>query len=135
MGQIELESLDEFESRLSAILAGAGSHCYGVADLRRDARDCRDDIYQDASQHGGDIAEPFFNFVVVDGVAVFALFESNFSVYVVSCEESELIERTNKLAVIDVDACRDILAREYGKSSPDAALPRSLGELWLSAAP
>jgi hypothetical protein len=125
-------SLDEFESRLSALIAEAGSHRYSVADLRRDTRDCRDDIYQDTSQHGDDIAEPFFNFVVVDGVAVFTLFESNFSVYVVSCEESELIAQTNRLAMIDVDACRDLLAREYGKSAPDAALPRSLGELWLS---
>lgn len=127
-----MDSLDEFESCLSALLAEAECHCYALADLRRDARDCRDDIYQDTSQHGGDIAEPFFNFVVVDGVAVFTLFESNLSVYVVSCEESELIDQTNRLAMIDVDACRDLLAREYGKSMPDAALPRSLGELWLS---
>ena len=59
-------------------------------------------------------------------------FESNFSVYVVSCEEFELIAQTNRLGMIDVVACRDLLAREYGKSMPDAALPRSLGELWLS---
>lgn len=127
-----MDSLDEFESLLSALLADAGSNRYRVADLRRDTRDCRDDIYKDRSQHRGDIAEPFFNFVVADGVAVFTFFESIFSVYVVSCEESELIAQTDRLAMIDVDACRDLLAREFGKSAPDAALPRSLGELWLS---
>lgn len=127
-----MDSLDEFESLLSALLADAGSNRYRVADLRRDARDCRDDIYKDRSQHRGEIAEPFFNFVVADGVAVCTVFESIFSVYVVSCEESELIAQTDRLAVIDVDACRDLLAREYGKSEPDAALSRSLGELWLS---
>lgn len=107
-------------------------HRYSVADLRRDTRACRDDIHKDTSQHGGDIAEPFFNFVVVDGVAIFTLFESSFSVYVVSCKESELIAQTNSLAMIDVSAVRDLLAREYGKSAPDAALPRSIGELWLT---
>ena len=81
-----MDSLDEFESLLSALLADAGSNRYRVADLRRDTRDSRDDIYKDRSQHGGDIAEPFFDFVVVDGVAVFTFFESTFSVYVVSCE-------------------------------------------------
>jgi hypothetical protein len=127
-----MDSLDEFESHLSARLAEAGMHRYSVADLRRDTRDCRDYIYKDTSQYGGDIAEPFFNFVVVDGAAVFTLFESDFSVYVVSCEESELIAQTNNLAMIDVGAVRDLLARKFGKSVPDAALPRSIGELWLS---
>lgn len=127
-----MDSFDEFESCLSALLAETGCHRYGVADLRRDARACRDAIYQEISQHGGDIVEPFFELVVVNGVAVFTFFESNFSVYVVSCEEFELIAQTNRLATIDVVACRDLLAREYGKSMPDAALPRSLGELWLS---
>ena len=127
-----MDSLDEFESRLSVRFAEAGIHRYGVADLRRDTRNCRDDIYNDTSQHGGDIAEPFFNFVVADGVAIFTLFGSDFSVYIVPCEESELIAQTNSLTMIDIGAVRDLLAREYGRSVPDAALPRSIGELWLT---
>ncbi|MCA9120597.1 MAG: hypothetical protein KDB11_10460 [Planctomycetales bacterium] len=127
-----MDSLNDFESRLSARLAEAGMHRYSVADLRRETRDCRDFIYKDTSQHGGDIAEPFFNFVVVDGVAVFTLFEVDFSVYIAPCQESELIAQTNSLAIIDVAAVRDLLAREYGKSVPDAALPRSIAELWLT---
>jgi len=75
-----MDSLDEFEFRLKARLAEAGMNRYSLADLRRDSRDYRDDICRDVTQHGGDIAEPFFNFVVVDGIAIFTLFESNFSV-------------------------------------------------------
>ena len=127
-----MDSLDDFETRLAARFAEAGMRRYNVANLRQETRDCRDDIYKDASQHGGDIAEPFFNFVIVDGVAIFTLFDSDFSVYVVSCVESELIVQTNNLAMVDVGAVRDLLAREYGKSDPDAALPRSMGELWLT---
>ncbi|MBM4074027.1 MAG: hypothetical protein FJ267_00080 [Planctomycetes bacterium] len=33
--------------------------------------------------------------------------------------------KTNNLATIDVGAVPDLLTRQYGKSTPDAALPRS----------
>eukprot|EP00456_Euglypha_rotunda_P086337 TRINITY_DN874_c0_g1_i3.p1 TRINITY_DN874_c0_g1~~TRINITY_DN874_c0_g1_i3.p1 ORF type:complete len:129 (+),score=17.92 TRINITY_DN874_c0_g1_i3:164-550(+) len=127
-----MDSIDEFETRLASRLAEAGIRRYNLANLLRETRDCRDDIYKDASQHSGDIAEPFFNFVIVEGGAIFTLFDSNFSVYVVPCVESELIVQTNSLAMVDVGAVRDLLALEYGKSDPDAALPRSMGELWLT---
>jgi hypothetical protein len=125
--------LDEFESRLRELLREAGCVRYGVPDLIADTKQCRDEIYSDTVAHGGSVSSPFFDFVIVEGVAVFTFFESDFSVYVFACNELELINVTGALAMTDTDACKLLLEKKYGKPKPDLVIARGLVEHWLSS--
>jgi len=126
-----MDDLGQFEESISAALRGVGCDEYTAGDLRRDFRECRDEILADVRAHGGDPSEPFVNLVVISDVAVFTFFGSELSVYVVQCDEAKLISATNAFAMTDVDAHRELLANSYGKLSADAILSRSAGELWL----
>ena len=125
-----MDDLSDFERSISAALASAGADGYSIADLKRTIRECRDDIYADTVKHGGDLAEPFVDFIIVRDVAIFTFFDSDFSVYVFPCVEADLISQTNSLAMIDVTEHRQLLS-EYGKTDPDATISREQGELWL----
>jgi hypothetical protein len=103
-------TLNEFESWLGTLLAQAGCVKYSVPDLHRDAKQCRDEIYADNIAHGGTAAEPFFDVIIVEGVAVFTFFERDFSVYVFRCDEDALIRDTSPLAMADTVACKSLLA-------------------------
>jgi hypothetical protein len=124
--------VNELESRLEALLAEAGCSTYGVRDLHRDTKLCRDDIYADNVAHGQSSVGSFYNFIVADGVAVFTFFESDFSVYVVGCDEQQLIAETISFALADTDACKSLLANQYGKPEPDLTVSRGMAEHWLS---
>jgi len=126
-----MHDISDFEESISSALTSAGCDGYTLAELRRDTRECRDNIYADTLSHGGDVAEPFVNFVIVRDVAIYTFFGSEFSVYVFPCVEAELISQTNPLAMSDVSEHRRLLCDVYGKNSPDAVIPRSAAELWL----
>jgi hypothetical protein len=125
--------LNDFESRLAALLAEAGCVKYSVRDLHRDSKQCRDGIYADDIAHAKSAPAPFFNFIVAEGVAVFTFFEADLGVYVFRCDESELIHETTPFAMTDTNACKSLLAIKYGKLAPDLALSRGLAEYWLSS--
>lgn len=125
--------LNEFESRLRVLLAEAGCVRYGVSDLHRDTRECRDGIYADDTAHGQLPDSSFYYFIVAEGVAVFTFFESDFSVYVFRCDEHDLITETDPLALDDTDACKALLASKYRKTKPDLVIARGLAENWLSS--
>ncbi len=123
---------DDFSNALVSLL-----HQYGGAltepQLRRETKDCRDDVYADNLAHGGRIDDPFFHFVVVNSVAVFTFFESQFSVYAVHCDEAELIAQTNDFALGNIAECKKYLASKYQKLEPDLVVPRAVCEHWLEA--
>lgn len=125
-------TLNEFELRLGELLANAGCSKYGVRDLHRDAKECRDYVYADSIAHGQSASDPFFNFIVAEGVAMFTFFEFDFAVYLFHCDEFQLISDTEPLAMSDTDACKLLLARKYGKREPDLTIARGLAECWLS---
>jgi hypothetical protein len=125
--------LNEFESRLGLLLANAGCSKYGVREIHQDTKECRNEVYADSVAHGQSPADPFFNFIVAEGVAVFTFFESDFAVYVFGCDERKLISDTASLAMADTDACKLLLATNYGKNGPDVKIPRELAECWLSS--
>jgi hypothetical protein len=126
-----MQDISEFEKSIYSALTSAGCDGYSVADLRRDIRECRNDIYADTLKHGGDLAEPFVEFIIVRDVAIFTFFDSEFSLYVFPCVEAELISQTNPLAMSDVSEHRQLLRDVYGKNAPDAVVSRAQAELWL----
>ncbi len=71
--------------------------------------------------------------MIAEEVAAFTFFEEQFSVYVFACDEYELINATEPLALCDTDACKALLAERFGKKTPDLAIPRALAESWLSS--
>lgn len=121
---------DEFAVAVSSLLRQFGDELT-ESIVRRQTADCRNDIYADAIAHGGRIEDPFFNFVLLDGVAVFTFFESQFSIYVVRCDETELISQTNQFALADTVECKNYLADKYGKNEPDLIIPCDVCEHWL----
>lgn len=128
-----MDELDQFENVLSEALLRAGCNGYSVAELRQDCRNCRDEIYEDCQKHGQDPEDPFVNFIIVEGTAIFTFFEAEFSVYLCSCTESELISQTNEMAMVDVDAHRKLVREVYGRPKPDAVLSREAANLWMES--
>src|SRR5262245_12751980 len=120
----------EFKAAITAILDTFGGALTEQA-LRENTRVCRDAIYADNLVHGGSIEDPFYNIVIVNGVAAFTFFESEFSIYVVSCDEATLINETEPLALSDTLECRRLLANNYSKHVPDIVVSRTLAEHWV----
>lgn len=125
-----MDDLSDFEAAVSAALSGVGCSSYSIVDLKRDARECRDQIYADSLSHGEDTGAPFVNFVITDDVAVYTVFTDPFAVYITRCSEQALITATRELSMSDVDA-HLALIQSLGKSNPDASISRSASELWL----
>ena len=122
----------EFVEALSNLLTQIGSS-FTIAEIRSSTKECRDEIYADTLAHNGRLEDPFFNFVVHKDVAVFAFFEAEFSVYVLRCNEAELIAETGKLAMSDTIECRDYLATKHQKPQPDLVVSRFVCEHWLES--
>lgn len=125
--------LNDFELRLGELLSDAGCLKYGVRDFHRDTKQCRDNIYADDIGYGESAGDPFFNFVLAEGVAVFTFFELDLALYVFRCNEYELINDITPFGMADTDACKLLLAGKYGKTGPDLVLSRGLAEYWLSS--
>lgn len=121
----------EFAEALTALLAGFGTTTTEPV-IRRATKECRDDIYADTLAHGGRSEDPFFNFVIAEGVAVFTFFESDFSLYVFRCNETDLISQTNRFAMSDTAECKAYLAEVHQKSLPDLVVSRPVCEHWLA---
>ena len=119
----------EFADTLSFLLKHFGS-ALTEPDLRRATKECRDDIYNDQITHRGRIDSPFFNFIVADGLAIFTFFETDFSVYLVRCNEAELISQTERFAMIDTLECKSYLASQHQKLQPDLVVTRNVCEQW-----
>lgn len=126
-----MDDLTSFERFVSAALRDAGCDTFTTSDLQRHTREVRDDIYADEVAHGGNIATPFVNFIITHDVAIFTIFDDPFLVYVVPCTEREMIADTDAFAMSEVSEHIELLAKKYGKSAPDATIPRPLAESWL----
>jgi hypothetical protein len=120
----------EFRSRLTSLLTDFGS-AMTESSIRRSTKECRDAIYADILAQGGKIEDPFFNFVARGDLAVFTFFESQFSLYVVPCNETELIAETERFAMADTEECKAFLAARFNKVCPDLVLTRQICEYWL----
>jgi hypothetical protein len=120
----------EFAHTLSSMLAELGAE-NAEPYVRRATKECRDAVYADTVAHGGEIGDPFFNFVVFGSVAVFTFFESDFSIYALHCNEAQLISEMDRFALADTAECKTYLAATYQKLQPDLVVSRSVCERWL----
>jgi hypothetical protein len=102
-------------------------------DVRREAKECRDGIIADDKAHGASADRPFFDFLALQNVAVFTFFESQFSIYIVPCNESQVISDTNRFAMSDTAECKAYLAAAHGKASPDFVLSEADCDAWLAS--
>lgn len=123
--------LNQFREKLSRLLQAEGSQMT-ESDVRSATKDCRDAMYADVTTFGKPIEEPFFNFVCLDGIAVFTFFELPFSVFIVSSDEQTVISESDRFAMRETRGCKEMLRVKFKKQQPDIEIPRTLAELWLS---
>jgi hypothetical protein len=126
-----VSTLDELTKALSSGLAEAGTNL-SERQLAKETRECRDEIYADTLTHGGNIEDPFFNFTIIDSVAVFTIFDDPFEFYIFPCDERAVISKCESdFAMVDVESCRRYLRSHFGKDQADVSVPRSLAEAWM----
>ena len=126
-------TFDDIQSRLDELLRDAGCVRYTAREALVDAADCWREIRADDLAHGESGEEPFCNFVVAQGVGIFALYGTGVDFYVIRGEESVFRDRFDHLAMIEVDATRAILASDFGRTTPDLNIEPELCRAWLSA--
>ena len=123
--------LHHFESEFRSLLLMRDCQA-SLEEVRVDIQRCKDEIYADDVAHGESLGDPFCNFTIYDNVAVFTFFENEFSVYVLLCNQAELIQLMEPLAMIQTEECKSLLGERFGKHTPDLQIPRAVAELWLS---
>ena len=121
--------LTEFQSELSKLLKASE---LTIESVRAAMKETRDDIYADAEKFNLPIEEPFWNCVGLGRTAVFAFFESEFSIFVIDCDERTLMNETDSLAMAETEECREMLRTRFGKSEADIEISRTLAESWMS---
>jgi hypothetical protein len=123
----------DIQRRLDALLRDAGCERYTARQALADAAECWRDVRQDHIAHGGSGEEPFFNFVVAEGVGVFATYGSEVDFYVVRGDEWDFRCRFETLAMTEVQPAREILASDFNRSEPDLTIDGPLSRAWLLA--
>jgi hypothetical protein len=129
-----MKSAPELELRLQELLAAFGSTAATELAVRHATRECRNDMYADATAHGCSVGDPFVNFLVLEKVAVFTFFTDPFEFYVLACDDARsLISgfESSGLAMEDIEGHKRILSETYGKHSPDLTVARPIAEYWM----
>jgi hypothetical protein len=137
----------EVQHRLDTLLRDAGCERYSARQALADAAGCWREIRQDDIAHGGSGDEPFFNFVVAEGVGIFSFYSTNVDFYVVRADdlasrvdsepllttEAEWIfrDRFEPLAMTEVDEARAILASQFNHRVPALSVEPPLSHAWL----
>src|SRR5687767_6172010 len=86
----------DVQHRLDTILRKAGCDRYTARHALADAAKHWREIHQDDVAHGGSGEDPFFNFVVAEGVCVFAIYGTAVEFYVIRGEEADLRDYFNQ---------------------------------------
>ena len=113
------------------MLREAGCQGYTAGQALADAAQCWREIREDDIAHGGSGDEPFFNFVVAEGVGVFALYGADVEFYVVPGQEVDFRRQFEPLAMAEVEAARALLAEHFQRSAPDLVVESLLSRAWL----
>src|ERR687896_618171 len=95
-------NLDEVETRLETLLRQAGCRRYSSAKARADAQEVWRDVRQDDAAHGQSSDEPFFTFVVAEGVGVFTFFGPSREIFVLPGDEQHFRNPFEPLATVEV---------------------------------
>jgi hypothetical protein len=121
----------QFQRRLATLLRGAGCERYTAHQALADAAKCWREIREDDIAHGKSGEDPFFNYVVAEGVGVFALYGPEVHFYVIRGQEWDFRRHFDELAMIEVEAARAILASDFNRPNPDLTVTASLSRAWL----
>lgn len=121
--------LNTFQQELSKLLMESE---LTAESLRVTLQSTRDGVYADAMKFGLNIGDPFFDCVGLGQMSLAVFFETEFTIYAVDCDEKTLIAATEELAMVETEACKEMLKVRFNKSQPDLRIPRALAELWMS---
>jgi hypothetical protein len=126
-------SFHDVQRRLDTLLRDAGCERYTARQALADAAECWREIRQDSIAHGGSGEVPFFNFVVAEGVGVFAFYGTGVEFYVIPGDEWQFRDRFEPLAMTEVEPARAIISSEFKRSAPDVTVEAPLSGAWLQA--
>src|SRR5262245_7077125 len=121
----------DVQHRLESLLRDAGCERYTARQALADAAECWREIRKDNIAHGGAGDEPFFNFVVAEGVGGFTLYGTDVDFYVVCGDELDFRRRFESLAMNEVEPARAILASDFNRPVPDLTVAAPLRSAWL----
>src|SRR4051794_21070613 len=96
-------SFHDVQRRLATLLREAGCERYTAQQALADAATCWRAVRQDSIAHGGSGEEPIFNFIVAEGVGIFAMYGTNVDFYVVRGDELASREKSEQLAEIEAE--------------------------------
>lgn len=123
----------DIQRRLDTLLRNAGCERYTARQALADAAERWREIRQDDVAHGKSGEEPFFNFVVAEGVGIFTLYGTDVVFYVIPGDEWDFRDRFEPLAMSEVESARAILASDFKRSAPDLTVEAPLSRAWLSS--
>lgn len=126
-------SFHEIQRRLDTLLRQAGCQRYTARQALADAAECWREIRLDNIAHGGTGEQPFCNFVVAEGVGIFALYGSGVEFYVIRGEERDFRHHFDQLAMSEVDETCAVLAEHFKRPAPDLVIEPPLSHVWLSS--
>ena len=126
-------TLPELQRRLDTLLREAGCERYTAGQALDDAATCWREIRDDYVAHGGSGEEPFFNFIVAEGVGIFALYGTGVDFFVIRGEQRDFRRHFEPLAMSEVEAARAILESEFKRPRPDVTVDASLSRTWLAS--
>jgi len=125
-------SLGKVNSQLAALLTAAGCRAYSASDARSEAQRAWQNIRPNAGAPEEAAADPFFTFVVAESVGVFMFFARSVEIYVVAGKEQHFRTHFDNLAMIDVEAARRILTRQFRRKAPDLVIDPPDVTAWLN---
>jgi hypothetical protein len=121
----------EVQRRLDTLLRDAGCERYTARQALADAAECWREVRQDDIAHGGSGEEPFFNFVVAEGVGVFAFYGTAVEFYVIPGDERQFRDHFEPLAMTEVEPARAIIQSDFKRLTPDVTVEARLCRAWL----
>ena len=121
----------EVQRRLDTLLREAGCQRYTAREALAEAAECWREIRQDSIAHGGSGEKPFCNFVLTEGVGVFALYGTGVEFFVIRGEEWDFRRHFDRLAMDEVEEARAVLAKHFKRSAADLIIDPPLSRAWL----
>jgi len=126
-------TLHQANDALDRVLREAGCLQYSSQEARSDASEVWRDVRQDALDHGEAADRAFFTFVVVENVGIFTFFERSVGIFVVPGQEANFRSHFDRLAMIEVERAKRVLAQHFRKPAPDLIIDPPLSNAWLDS--
>jgi hypothetical protein len=125
-------SIRDLQVRLDRQLKEGGCRVYTGGAAIADALGTWREIRRDCAAHGEPEDQPFCNWVVTEGVCVFAFYTQEVELFVIRVDEQEFRRDFELLAMAQVRENRELLHRRFGRCSPDLVLDRQFCRAWLA---